>query len=78
MKIKILLPFILLCLIGCNPKKQDSQVEKFDQAKWAIQEGDTYPYRDAMLMDLIGKKRLTGTKRNDIVLRSNCLCTCLH
>lgn len=67
MKIKFLLPILFLYLTACNPKKQEPEVEKFDKLKWAIQEGDNYPYRDAMLMDLIGNKRLTGTKRNDIL-----------
>ena len=67
MKIKFLLPILLLHLTACNPKKQEDQLEKFDKVKWAIQEGDNYPYRDAMVMDLIGNKRLTGTKRHDIL-----------
>ena len=67
MNIKYLLPFIMLWFVACNQQKQEAKQEKFDKSKWAIQEGNTYPYRDAMLNNLIADKRLTGTKRNNIL-----------
>ena len=67
MKLQFILAIIILFFSACNHKKQEAKSEKFDKTKWAIQEGSTYPYRDAMLNDLIANKRLTGTKRNEIL-----------
>ena len=68
MKEKALIILSIFFLLTCNYKKQTAdKTQPFDKAKWATQEGDSYPYRDGMLMDLIDNKRLTGTKRNDIL-----------
>ena len=52
--------------MACNHLKKEAKI-KFDREKWVQQEGDSYPYRNAMLNDLIADKKLTGTKRNGIL-----------
>ena len=51
--------------MACNHLKKEAKI-KFDREKWVQQDGDSYPYRNAMLNDLIADKKLTVTKRNGI------------
>ena len=68
MKEKAVLILSIFFLLACNHKKQTAdKTQPFDQDKWTIMEGDVSSYRYAMLMDLIGNRRLTGTKRNGIL-----------
>ena len=60
----LILPVLLLCF-GCKTKKQESQ-EKFDKTKWAVQEDLDYPYRDAMLNDLMNSYELHGVRKDSI------------
>ncbi|MDB5200926.1 MAG: hypothetical protein JWQ27_335 [Ferruginibacter sp.] len=65
--------FFLLCISGllfsCHNNKaaQETTQEKFDQAKWNEREADDYPYRDKMLTDLLGSKRLKGMQRDTVL-----------
>ena len=67
MKNKYFLSIVLLCFLGCMPKKQVVNEAEFNKAKWAIQIGKEYPYRDNMLHNLIANKRLNGLKRDSIL-----------
>ncbi len=51
MNVRKYFPVFLLCCLACNHKKQEISGEKFDKAKWIIQSGKEYPYRDLMLND---------------------------
>ena len=54
---RILLFIMLLSLIACNQRKQEI---KFDRTKWDDGDVEIYPYRDAMLTDLLTRYHLKG------------------
>jgi hypothetical protein len=62
---KLFIPVCLLFfLLACQHKKDVSanMDTRFDQAKWKIKEGETYPYREAMvdhLRDSINLKNIS-------------------
>lgn len=55
-------------LCSCNNKKTDENIYvKFDKLKWQTKEDDTYPYRDAMLEDLIDSVALKGIPYDSLI-----------
>ncbi|RVU02386.1 hypothetical protein EOD41_00140 [Mucilaginibacter limnophilus] len=50
----IVIVMLCLCLTACQPKL------KFDKAKWNSRSDMEYPYRDAMLDDLLKQHHLKG------------------
>ena len=63
----VIVLLIAISMIGCHSstdKKNDAVEEKFDKAKWLIRQDKDYPYRDAMLHDLVYKQRLKGLHRD--------------
>ena len=60
-----MLVFALFCF-ACKHKEHLKQ-EKFDKVKWAILEGGEYPYRNAMLQDLIDHYALHGLKKDSVI-----------
>lgn len=59
MKFVIFLLSFLSLLCSCNNKKADANSQvKFDKVKWQTKDGDAYPYRDAMLDNLIDSVNL--------------------
>ena len=67
MRITNLLVLFLLCLTSCHHfhSKDD---KKFDKAKWATKEDNSYPYRNGMLKDLLSSHdTLHGLKLAEVV-----------
>ncbi len=69
MKMKNPLTLFLLCFLGCKSGSNEKleKLEKFDKVKWANGDGQHYPYRDAMLKDLMTNYVLPGVKRDSVL-----------
>ena len=51
-----------------NPKKDKEPTEiSFDKEKWSVKKGQSYPYREKMLNNLIFNDSLRGLKRVEII-----------
>ena len=64
--------FLILLLLfgwGCKHKSEAGleDLQKFDKEKWATREGRHYPYRNAMLNDLIANVKLHGLKKDSLI-----------
>lgn len=70
MRLIKLMSLLLLCTMACKNSSDDTSAnkeEKFDKIKWLTKEGNTYPYRDAMLKDLIDNYLVHGLKKDDLL-----------
>jgi len=76
MPAKLILPLLFVLFItSCSDSKEDqldneSEVKKeieFDATKWKVNRGDDYPYRDAMLKDLMNNDSIRQLKRNQLL-----------
>lgn len=65
MQIRSLIPALLLFCVACKNKKHESP-EKFDKTKWAVQDDMNYPYREAMLNDLMNSYELHGVRKDSV------------
>jgi hypothetical protein len=63
---KYVIMLLVLVSSSCSPH-QDMRLEKFDRAKWLVHENATYPYRDAMLHDLVFNQKLRGLSMKEVV-----------
>jgi len=70
MKTRLLLLFLVVCVGSCqNTDKTNAETEprelkmKFDKERWRVTSDAAYAYRDKMLQDLIGSKRLKQLKK---------------
>ena len=67
MVIKKLLILPIMFLTACKRQDKDMKQEKFDQQKWATKVDLDYPYRDAMLKDLMTNQSLKKLKRDQVL-----------
>jgi hypothetical protein len=65
-----LLTIFILCCTACHSNKNEkdqSVQENFDKARWRIKTDKDYPYRDAMLHDLVYNQQLKGLHRDSLL-----------
>lgn len=67
--LRIIFLFFVMVFVACSNKKgeENKTPARFDKKLWAIQDGVDHPYRDAMVMDLISDKKLTGLKEDSLL-----------
>lgn len=76
MNIKTFALVLFLCITACTAEKREKseQVDlaianeiSFDKEKWAIKEGEDYPYRDQMLTDIVYNDTVRILNKNEIL-----------
>lgn len=69
MKFNMLFIALLLFIGACNNDKDTvaKTYVKFDKTKWQAKEGEAYPYRDAMLKDLIDSVNLKNINYDSLI-----------
>ena len=73
MQTRTLILFCFLFCFACSDTKEEKTGAareptefEFDKTKWRKKQDRDYPYRDEMLDDLIGNKKLDGLGRDEI------------
>ncbi len=67
-RINVLLLLLLFCM-ACNSYTEESANKEiaFDEQKWKEKKDRDYPYRHAMLDDLIASKKLKGIAKREVM-----------
>jgi hypothetical protein len=69
MSLRFFIPFLAFCFFACNSEKGETTPETsttFDKALWSVKEGQDYPYRDAMLNDLMNDDSIRSLSQTEI------------
>lgn len=66
MSVKKLTILLLLFCTACHHRTNNNGNENFDRAKWLTKTGNDYPYRNAMLYDLMHQKDLHGVHKDSL------------
>ncbi len=66
MLVRILIFLFIFSCFSCHHYKEQERI-KFDAAKWKVQQENDFPYRDAMLDDLISKNFLKGINKETLI-----------
>lgn len=67
MSFKNIFLLLLVCFLSCKNKKQEIKDTRFDKTKWAMQDGQDYPYRKQMIADLINNQKLKGLQKDSVL-----------
>ncbi|WP_157280270.1 hypothetical protein [Pedobacter borealis] len=60
-----LFPALLICAIfACN---SNTQKTTFDSKKWSKRDSMGYVFRDTMLKDLVGQRKIKGLTRDELI-----------
>lgn len=65
MPVRIFLIAVFVSFLAC--KNAVRQQDKFDKIKWAAKKDADYPYREAMLKDLVAGYMVHGVKRDTVL-----------
>lgn len=64
---KLLLFYFSLFLFACNENPKTPPRQKFDVEKWATRQGQDYPFRNAMLDDVVAHYAIQGVRQASIL-----------
>jgi len=76
MRIRFLIPLLLICCLACNTEKEEKSDLSdrgtvaeitFDKTRWRAKEGPDYPYRAQMLNDLVYNDTLRALNKDEIL-----------